>query len=136
MTGAIGLGVYWIIFWVLRTLRYQWRSCGTASEVREVDAWKGLCPLHSRKPFKKGLTLNLYLPGSESRVEYTRVNVLNQSMPLFMSFHHAHFIFVRTQRTLSTSKSPKTRQQRGFFTGNRRFFEKTVDKPGGNPLYY
>ncbi len=46
------------IFWVLRTLRYQWKSCG---QLRKYGKWvpgKGLCPFQSRKPFKKGLTLN------------------------------------------------------------------------------
>ena len=47
-----------IIFWVLRTLRYQWQSRG---QLRKYGKWvpgKGLCPLHSRQPFKKGWTLN------------------------------------------------------------------------------
>ncbi len=46
------------MFWVLRTLRYQWQSCG---QLRKYGKWvpgKGLCPLHSRDPFKKGSILN------------------------------------------------------------------------------
>ena len=49
---------YFIIFWVLRTLRYQWQSCG---KLRKYGKWvpaKELCSLDSRKPFKKGSILN------------------------------------------------------------------------------
>ena len=46
------------IFWVLRTLRYQWQNCGQLRKYGNGVPGKGLCPFHSRKPFKKGLTLN------------------------------------------------------------------------------
>ena len=60
MKGSVYTGpfVFWIIFWVLRTLRYQWQSRGQFRKyVRQLPG-KGLCPLHSRQPFKKGLILN------------------------------------------------------------------------------
>ena len=52
------LVLFWDYVWVLRTLRFGYSSCG---QLRKYGRWapgKGLCPLHSRKPFKKGLTLN------------------------------------------------------------------------------
>ena len=36
--------VFLSIFWVLRTLRYQWQNCGQL-EVRKVSAWEGALPL-------------------------------------------------------------------------------------------
>ena len=55
------MGIYFpIIFWVLRTLRYQWQSCGQLRKYGRRAPGKGLCPLHSRQPFKKGWTLNLF----------------------------------------------------------------------------
>ena len=60
MKGSVYTGpfVFWIFFWVLRTLRYQWQSRGQFRKyVRQLPG-KGLCPLHSRQPFKKGWTLN------------------------------------------------------------------------------
>ncbi len=50
--------VFLSIFWVLRTLRYQWQNCGQLRKYENGAPGKGLCPFHSRKPFKKGLTLN------------------------------------------------------------------------------
>ena len=47
-----------IIFWVLRTLCYQWQSRG---QLRKYGKWvpaKELCSLDSRDPFKKGSILN------------------------------------------------------------------------------
>ena len=46
------------IFWVLRTLRYKWCSCEKLRKYRKKSPGKGLCPLHSRDPFKKGSILN------------------------------------------------------------------------------
>ena len=45
--------VFLSIFWVLRTLRYQWQSCG---QLRKYGKWapaKGLCPLDARDFLKK-----------------------------------------------------------------------------------
>ena len=50
--------IFLIIFWVLRTLYFRRSSC---EQLRKYGNWapgKGLCPLHSRQPFKKGWTLN------------------------------------------------------------------------------
>ena len=41
------------IFWVLRTLRYQWQNCGQLRKYRRWEPGKGLCPLHSRDFLKK-----------------------------------------------------------------------------------
>ncbi len=41
------------IFWVLRTLRYQWQSCGQFQKYGKWVLGKGLCPLHSRDFLKK-----------------------------------------------------------------------------------
>ena len=45
--------VFLSIFWVLRTLRYQWQSRG---QLRKYGKWapaKGLCPLDARDFLKK-----------------------------------------------------------------------------------
>ncbi len=46
------------IFWVLRTLRYQWQSRGQLWKYGKWVPAKELCSLDSRQPFKKGWTLN------------------------------------------------------------------------------
>ena len=50
--------VFYDYFLVLRTLRYQWRNRVQLRKYGNGAPGKGLCPFHSRKPFKKGLTLN------------------------------------------------------------------------------
>ena len=47
-----------IIFWVLRTLRFRRISCEKLRKYGKRAPGKGLRPLHSRQPFKKGWTLN------------------------------------------------------------------------------
>ena len=47
-----------IIFWVLRTLRFKRISCEKLRKYGKRAPGKGLRPLHSRQPFKKGWTLN------------------------------------------------------------------------------
>ena len=46
------------MFWVLRTLHYKRNNRGQLRKYEKRVPGKGLCPLHSRKPFKKGLILN------------------------------------------------------------------------------
>ena len=52
-------GVFFrIIFWVLRTLYFGCSSCEKLRKYGNLPPGKGLCPLHSRDPFKKGSILN------------------------------------------------------------------------------
>ena len=45
--------VFFEFFWVLRTLRYQWQSCGQLRKYGNGAPGKGLRPFHSRDFLKK-----------------------------------------------------------------------------------
>ena len=56
--GSLSKNPFQIIFGVLRTLRYQWQSCGQLRKYGNGAPAKELCSLDARQPFKKGWTLN------------------------------------------------------------------------------
>ena len=51
--GSLSKNPFQIIFGVLRTLRYQWQSCGQLRKYGNGAPGKGLCPFHSRDFLKK-----------------------------------------------------------------------------------